>query len=314
MTVERISIPSREEWLALRKRDVTASAVAATLGLHPYISRLALFKEKSGLELPETRNAMLEWRLLLEPVVAEAVARQRPGWRIVKATEYLRDPDARIGATPDFYIEGDPRGLGILQAKTAAPASFRKEWTDDSPPFWIALQNATEMMLEPRAAFGAVACLLIDPWDCQCPIYEIPRHAGVEAKVRSAVAEFWEAVEWGDEPSPDYTMDAALLAALTPASVPLKSIDLSSDNRLPGLLAERANIIAQERDLTARRAEIDTEIKDKMRDAEIASLDGFTIKFRNEPRKEHLVRASNPRVLRITDHREKETFDDGSPF
>ncbi len=311
--IERITIASREQWLELRRRDVTASAVAATVGLHPYISRLALFKEKSGLELPETRNAMLEWRLLLEPVVAAAVQKQRPDWRIVKANEYLRDPDARIGATPDFYIEGDPRGLGILQAKTAAPASFKKEWTDDNPPFWIALQNATELMLEPRAAFGVVACLLIDPWDCQCPIYEIPRHAGVEAKVRSAVADFWEAVEWGDEPEPDYKMDADLIAALCPTSTPLRSIDLSGDNRLPALLAERAEIIAQDRALTARRAEIDTEIKDKMRDAEIGTVDGFTIKFRNEPRKEHLVRASNPRVLRITDHREKEEVNDG-PF
>jgi predicted phage-related endonuclease len=310
--IERIGITDREQWPKLRRQDVTASVVAATMGLHPYCSRLALFKEKSGLELAEQRNAMLEWRLLLEPVVAAAVAKQRPNWRIVKATEYLRDPDARIGATPDFYIEGDPRGLGVLQAKTAAPASFKKEWTDDSPPFWIALQNATELMLEPNAAFGAVACLLIDPWDCVCPIYEIPRHAGVEAKIRSGVADFWEMVDWGEEPAPDYKMDADLLAALSPEPVPLKSVDLSGDNYLPALLDERSALMAQIREAEARRCEIDAEIKHKMEDAEIGTAGGYTIKFKHEPRKGCIIQPSNPRVLRITKPRSKEIFDDGS--
>jgi predicted phage-related endonuclease len=312
--IERIPITSRDQWLSLRRQDVTASTVGALFGAHPYVSQLALFKEKTGLELSETRNAMLEWRLLLEPVVAEAVARQRPDWTIVKATEYLRDPDARIGATPDFYIHGDPRGLGVLQAKTAAPASFKKQWTDDTPPFWVALQNATEMMLEEKAAFGAVACLIIDPWECNCPIYEIPRHAGVEARIREAVGKFWDDVAWGEEPAPDYSKDAELLAALCPDPVPLKTIDLSGDNHLPVLLAERSELMERLRTDESRRCEIDAEIKDKMDDAEIGVVDGYTIKFKREPRKAYSVGPTNPRVLRILPQRNKELFSDDGDF
>lgn len=43
--IDRIQIENREQWLALRRQDVTASVVAATMGLHPYVSKLALFKE-----------------------------------------------------------------------------------------------------------------------------------------------------------------------------------------------------------------------------------------------------------------------------
>lgn len=309
--IQRIPITDRQSWLDLRKRDVTASAVGALFDVHPYVSRYALFAEKTGLDVPDTTNAMLEWRLILESAVGAAVERQRPGWKIVKATEYLRDPELRLGATPDFYIEGDPRGLGILQAKTAAPSSFEKSWSDDSPPFWVAIQNATELMLDRRAAFGAVACLIIDPWKLECPIYDIPRHEGVEGRIRDAVTTFWGDVDFGIEPQPDYGKDAELIAALYPAAVPLKTIDLSGDNHLPVLLAERAGIKSRAKVDETRVKEIDAEVKHKMADAEIASIDGFAITNKVTNRKGYEVQPTSFRSLRITDHRAKEMAHDG---
>lgn len=314
MTIERIPITSREQWMTLRKKDVTASSVAAVFNCHPFQSAYALFAEKSGLDVPDTMNAMLEWRLILESAVAAAVERQKPGWKIVKATEYLRDPDARIGATPDFYIEGDPRGLGVLQAKTAAPGSFKKHWDDNTPPFYVALQNATELMLEPRAKFGAVACLIIDPWECNCPIYEIPRHEGAEARIREGVAKFWEDVDYGRQPDPDYAKDAQLIAALNDAATVDKIIDLSTDNYLPEILAERVQLKSAIKSSEDRVEEIDAEIAHKMGDAEIASLPGFAITRKLIQRKGYEVKPTSYRQLRITDHRQRqENFNDG-PF
>ncbi|MGV1352843.1 YqaJ viral recombinase family nuclease [Klebsiella pneumoniae] len=314
MPVERIPITDRESWLALRRQDVTASAVGAIFGVHPYQSLYSLYAAKTGLQPDEETSPMLEWRLILESAVGAAVERDNPGWRIVKATDYLRDTDLRIGATIDFYIEGDPRGLGVLQAKTAAPSSFKKQWTDGQPPFWIALQNATEMMLEHEAEWGAVACLIIDPWKCECPLYEIPRHEGVEARIRDGVARFWDDVAAGREPAPDYVKDAALIARLMPDAVPLKTIDLSGDNLMPTLLAERAEIRTRIAIDEARCADIEAEIKHKMRDAEIGTIDGFTIKFKHESRKGGFVAPSNPRVLRITEHRSSTGDLDDGPF
>ena len=318
--IERIPITDRDSWLAMRKRDLTASVVGSLFNCHPYASLLSVYLEKTGDEPAAPQSAMLEWRLILESAVAAAVELQRPDWKIVKATEYLRDPVARIGATPDFYIHGDPRGLGILQAKTVAPSAFRKSWQDDQPPFWIALQNATELMLETRATFGAVAALVIDPFKLQCPIYEIPRHAGVEARIREAVADFWKSVDWGEIPQPDFSRDADLIAALHPVPISSKRIDLTFDNMLPGLLAERAALKARAGiDLAragidlARIDEIETEIKSKMEDAEIATIDGFAISFKEQIRKGHFVSGSTSRVLRITDHRAKEEVNNG-PF
>lgn len=310
-TIDLDTDAGRAKWLSLRRQDVTASTVGALFGVHPYSSPMALYAEKTGLETPLSDSAMLEWRLMLESAVAVAVARQRPGWRIIKATEYLRDPDLRIGATPDFYIEGDPRGLGVLQAKTIAPSAYKKQWQGGEPPFWIALQNATELMLEYEADFGAVAGLIIDPWKCQCEITEIPRHTGVESRIREAVAKFWDDVAAGREPSPDFAKDAELIARMYPEAVPLKSIDLSGSNHLPTLLAEHAELKARIKNEELRRKEIEAEIKFAVGDAEIATLPDWRISLKTQEKREYVVRASKSRVLRISDFRQASGADDG---
>lgn len=304
MTIERIPIKDREAWLSMRKRDVTASAVAALFGAHPYETSLGLYVEKAGLEIPPIDNAILRRGRLLEGAVAIAVEEDRPGWKLTKATDYFRDPDARIGATPDFFVEGDPRGLGIIQAKTVAPAAFKKSWNDSAPPFWIALQAATEMMLT-GATWGAVAALVVDPYRMDCQIYEIPRHPGVEARIREAVAKFWDDLAAGREPDPDYGRDADLVAAMYPAAVPLKTIDLTGDNLIPVILSERAELKTRMATDEARCKEIETEIKFKMGDAEIATINGFKITHKNQHRKAYSVAATDFRVLRITDQREE---------
>lgn len=306
--IERLPInldteAGRAQWLGLRQQDVTASAVGALFGVHPYQSAYGLYAEKTGLDVPEPSSSMLEWRLMLEGAVAAAVAKQKPQWRIVKATEYLRDPELRLGATPDFIIEGDPRGLGILQAKTIAPSAYKKSWQDGQPPFWIALQNATELMLEHEAAFGAVAGLVIDPWKIECPITEIPRHAGVEVRIREAVLKFWDDLAHGREPTPDYGKDADLVAALYPEATPLKTVDLTGDNHLPVLLAERETVKSRIKVDEARCKKIETEIKFKMGDAEIATVDGFTISLKTQHRKGYEVKPTSFRKLNISDNR-----------
>ena len=304
----------RAAWLALRKQDVTASTVGALFGCHPYQSAYGLYAEKTGLGVEPDGGAMLEWRLMLESAVAVAVAKQRPEWRIIKATEYLRDPHLRIGATPDFYIEGDPRGLGILQAKTIAPSAYKKHWPDGDPPFWIKLQNAAEMMLEHEAEFGAVAGLVIDPWKVECPITEIPRHEGVEARIREAVAKFWDDIAAGREPSPNYAKDAELIARMYPEAQPLKTIDLTGNNMLPTILPERARLKAEIKRATDRVKEIDAEVQFAMGDAEVAALPGFTLTLKTTHRKGYEVKPTSFRALRISDHRTHGGDIDDGPF
>jgi predicted phage-related endonuclease len=173
MAIERRAIVDREQWLAWRWQDVTASQIGALFGVHPYTTKLRLYAEKRGVEFPDEDNKVKRRGRWLEPAVAEAVRELRPDWTIEPARCYLRDPELRLGATPDFFIHGDPRGLGVLQCKSVAASVFARDWADGKDvPLWITLQTAVEMMLA-EAAFGAIAVLLVDPFDMDCYIHEV---------------------------------------------------------------------------------------------------------------------------------------------
>ncbi|MGY3588023.1 YqaJ viral recombinase family nuclease [Bradyrhizobium sp. USDA 4350] len=330
MTVERINVlgadgrVDRDSWLSLRKRDVTASTVGALFGVHPYTTAAELYAEKTGVEFEQKTNVRMRRGSRLERAVAEEVAEKRPDWKISPAGVYLRDPDLRLGATPDFVIEGDPRGVGILQTKVTTLRAFKREWQKRGdqnvdeivPPFWIGLQTLTEMMLF-GAAWGAAAVYIDDPWNDDCHICEIARHAGAEQRIRDATEKFWMDVEFGVEPAIDYARDGELISALYPEAVPLKSIDLTGDNMLPVILAERDRLKDQISDAQARCIEIDNEIRAKMGDAEIATIDGWTVTnktFTRTIKPQPFERETTFRKLHITDTRPKQEDAADGPF
>lgn len=318
MTVERINVigadgkVDRDRWLQLRKADVTASVVGALFGVHPYTTALEVYHEKNGLDVDDIDNAVLRRGRLLEGAVAVAVEEERPDWKITKATDYFRDPDVRIGATPDFFVAGDPRGMGVIQAKTVAPSAFKKSWSD-GVPFWISLQCVVEMMLT-GAAWGAVAALVVDPWKMGCHVYEVPRHPGVEARIVEAVRKFWTDFEFGVEPAVDYARDGDLIAVLNATEVAGKVIDLTGDNMLPVILAERVQLKQQVHVAQKRLIEIDNEVKSKMGDAEVAQLGDWTLTFRTQSRKGFVVKPTTFRKLNVTDNRPNQEDPDDGPF
>lgn len=305
--IESREITNRAEWLAWRRQDVTASTIGALFGVHPYTTALKLYAEKRGVEFPDKDNLVMARGRDLEPAFPNFVRRRRPDWRIEPAGSYFRDPDLRLGATPDFFIRNDPRGVGVLQCKTVAPHIYKRDWLDGTEiPFWVTLQTLTEMYLT-GAAFGAVAVLLLDPFNMDCMVLDVPRHAGGEEKIREKVKQFWIAVEQGIEPDPNFGMDADVIKALTATPTPLKQIDLTGNNELPQLLADRAGYMAVAKDCEAKKTAIEAQIRHIMDDAEIATgLDGWRITYKMQERDAYTVAARNSRVLLIQDKRARE--------
>jgi len=306
--IERREVTTRTEWLEWRKQDVTASNVAALFNVHPYTTALKLYAEKRGAAFYfDEENKVLRRGRWMEPAVAKAVEEMRPAWRLEPARHYLRDPDLRIGATPDFIIHGDPRGKGILQAKSVAPSVFAREWNDGAEvPLWIILQAAQEGMLA-EADFIVVAALTVDAHNMDVSIHEMPRNPAAEDKIKKAVGEFWRNVEEGREPEPDFARDADTIKAMWRAErEPPNEIDLSSNNRIPELLAERAQHKEDIKEMEARLEAIDAEIKFEMKDAAVATgLNGWRVTYKTTHYKEYVVKARDTRVLRVTDQRDK---------
>ena len=310
--IEKVSLTSRDHWLETRKPNIGASEVGGLLEgeVHPYQSPLKLYLKHSGVEFDQADNKATRRGRLLENAVGLAVSEEREDWTLEKNEVpfsrppypqfYFVDRDLRLGCTPDFFIHGDPRGPGILQAKTAAPHVFEHEFQNGTAvPFWIELQNLTETMLT-GAAFGVVAVLQVQAFDLRCAIIEVQRRPGAEKKIIDLVTQFWIDVDDGNEPTPDYNRDAALLKIIAPREQPEKTIDLSGDNELPALLDQRAFICEQINAAENRKAEIETQLKFAMRDAErVTGLPGWSITWKTYYRPEKITPGKDIRTLRI---------------
>ena len=308
MSIERREITSRDEWLEWRKHDVTASAVGALFNCHPYVTALRLYAEKRGTEFEHADNKAMRRGRWLESSVAVAVMEERPEWKLESAREYLRDPELRLGASPDYYIFNDPRGRGNLQTKTVAPSVYERDWGGGTEvPLWIILQALTEAMLA-DAAFVVIAALLVDAHNMEVAIHELPRNPAAEAKIRDAVARFWQDVEAGKEPDPDFGKDADTIKAMwrKETSPPIE-IDLSGNNEIPDLLAARATLKNDIKSAEACVEEIDSKLRFAMKDASVATgLDGWRMTYKTSHIKGYSVPARDQRILRISDQRHKE--------
>lgn len=301
MAAEIHPITTREAWLALRHKDVTASAAPALLGIHPFITAYALAMEKREKEAPAPleETGALRRGNRLEGLVRDEVAAMRAEWDVKPGLVYLRDPEARLGATPDTIVQCPKRGLGTVQIKTAAEPIFRKKWMVDGAvevPAWIAVQANIEADLL-GADWAAVAVLSVGfGWDVH--VIEIPVHKPLMARIREEVAKFWAILDAGRMPDPDYARDGALISQIYAQAAPGKTIDLSLDNRIQSLLADRVRLKAEIKERDALLDQVDAEIRDKLGDAERAIVPGWKLSHTTVNRRGYTVEAKSYRQLR----------------
>jgi predicted phage-related endonuclease len=303
MPVRRIPHPEGTRFPPERAGHITASVAPALWGLHPRETALGLFERMRGLEIPTEDSPVLERGLLYEDVVAKTTRLARPQWRIEKARVYLCDDALRLGATPDFWIYGDPeRGDGVLEAKTIAPREFRVDWTEDLPPFWIALQLAVQMMLA-DVRWGAIAAWVVDPYRPHLEIFETERHPAAEQTIVETVEKFWRDVAANRRPNPDYAKDGVLARLLFPAEVPEKTVDLTESNRARDLLITRTELKARTLADQKQLDEIDNELRFMIGEAEIAVVrPRFRATLKTERRSGYTVPPKASRVLRVKDY------------
>ncbi len=306
MKVDRIPAGDRAHWLSLRKQDVTASACAALLGAHEFMTPFALFALKAGTvdEDPEETPAMRRGRLL-EPVAVALLAEEHPDWSITHnsgaAQVYLREASMRLGATPDVFVSDPDRGTGIVQVKSVEQSVFRQKWkTDDGtfePPLWIVAQAIVEAKLA-GAAWAAVAAIVVGH-GIDLHLVDVPIHQRLFDRIASEVGTFWQRIETGDAPSPDFSRDASVLQQLY-ANPRLDPVDLTGDNRLIELLQTRADRKATISQATADLKPIEAEIITKLGAHERASVPGWRICRSLTHRKGYTVAPTSFRQLRIT--------------
>jgi hypothetical protein len=298
--IERIPIENREQWLALRRQDVTASTAGALLGLHPYVSAWSLWAEKTGLTPSDApMNAAMERGLELEPIAIRRLQKLHPHWEVTQPGAYYRDPDARLGATPDCLAVDPQLGLGIVQIKSVEPSAFRDHWFEDGgmrPPLWIAIQAIIEAHLV-GASWAAVAALVIG-YGIDLHVIDVPIHPGIIEKIKTETKAFWEMIERGEEPAPDYGKDAALIENLFARPEEIE-VDLTGDNELPEAVADYVMLGRSLADIGELRRARRAEILHKLGHASAARIATGRITAKSVKRKAYVVAETSSRTIRF---------------
>jgi putative phage-type endonuclease len=304
MSVELHNVkPRTPEWFALRQPFLTASDIGAVVGVDPFKTPFQVYLEKTGAS-PAGDNAAMRRGRFFEGAAIEYLKEEFPTVRIIRPNVFVCDRELELGATPDALLEDpDDPGLVNVQIKVVNARSF--DLWEGVPPLGYQLQVTAENMLL-DAKRGILAVLVISSYDAEIHLFDIPRHAAAEQRIREIAAEFWGNMRAGRRPAPDYGRDAETIAAMFPRAEPGKVLDLTGDNRLDGLLFERSvqKILLG---TTAQKIEtIDAEIKDKMGDAETGELPGWRITWKNETRRAYSVPEKTNRVLRVKQIDERE--------
>lgn len=297
MTVERIPIRDRIHWLTMRKNDVTASDIASLAGLSPYRTALEVWAEKKGRVDDRPDNPMLRGGRIIENSVVEWVREERPDWRIEKPNIYLRDRAIRLGATPDALACMRASKVAVLECKVVADLVYNSEWAD-GVPIHIQLQALTQAML-----YGTehifVAALVLGSFRRELKIFPVERHAAAEEHIRHLAADFWSNYALNRPPMPEYSRDGETIKKLW-APVDGSTIDLTGDNFLTDLLAEREVVSAARRVSETRLDAINAEILHKIDGHMVATCGDFKITNTITVRPEKLMPETSFPVLRVT--------------
>lgn len=150
-----ISEPGSAAWM----QTMSASKVAAVLGLSPYMSRFTLWHQMAGTVAKEPTNSAMMRGHYLEPAIAEWFAAQHPEWQMIRTGTWTHRAISWATASPDRLALVRREGARLVEVKSASNGD---EWgasgSDEIPAGYRA--QIMWQLLVTGATYCHVAALL----------------------------------------------------------------------------------------------------------------------------------------------------------
>lgn len=281
-------------WHAAREGLVTASRVAAVLGLDPHCSALERWLMDTGQQEDDVGDSeAVYWGNKLEEVIRQAYEERterptKPAQRLLRSTQY-----PWLGATLDAWWQDEDGLWWPLEVKTGG--HWRGSDWDLGVPDYYMPQVQTQMLVTGTER-AAVAGLI----GGQRPIFvDVERDEEMCARIVEATREYARCVEDWEPPAPDGSDSAGrALLQLYPEADGEKSVMLGDD---AVQITERLDEInAQMRALGKEKDALRQQIQAAIGDAEIGLLpQGKKCwAWRTQHRRAYTVDEKTMRVLR----------------
>ena len=272
MKREVILPESRDQWLHLRKQDVTSTGVSALFGISPYRSVYQLFNEKArGWEDEIKDNARMLWGRRLERSVAEGIAKDNR-LEVRPLAEYIRIPELRIGSSFDF----ETPDMDLFEVKTVDSLTFKNDWFE-LPDGGFAAPRHIELHVQHQLAVtGRGLCYLavLVGGNRAHLLYRVRDEKTID-EIFQKVKQFWTMVDANQPPPPDYDRDCKNVAKMYSYAEPNKVISGTAEVRDWAL--EHKDLSVEIKDLQKTQGILKAKILEAIGDAERVEGEGFTI-------------------------------------
>ncbi|MEV8548373.1 lambda-exonuclease family protein [Streptomyces glaucescens] len=241
--------PGTPEWNEARKGlCITATEIAAVVGLSPWMSRFTLWHKKAGLPTaPFEPSPEMKWGTRFEDDVAEEFAERHPEHPLLHTGTWRHRDRHWQRATPDRFW-----GNRLVEIKTAAsPDGWGPSGSDEFPVHYrcqVTWQQDTLGLHEP-----AYLAVLILPYDYREYVIEYdPDDARI---LRDAAERFLDDVRRGNRPPIDGATDTYRTIRAQADGLEDRDVELPADLVARWDAAYRA-VAAAAADLTQVRGEV----------------------------------------------------------
>lgn len=203
---------------------IGASKISTLLGLNPWQTPRQLFDEMTGAAPKFTGNAATRRGNAFEFAVVELFRRAHPEWLVIpweephwvwhefvpkdcyetgeRGNKFLRHKQHPwLSCTPDAVIfEKNGECLGVLECKTTSPASFKRDWTDRPPAYYVPQVQQQCMILESILGYPVKGYLagLAGMDESLYAEYEIPADDAMRESITDRADAFCSAVDKRD--------------------------------------------------------------------------------------------------------------------
>lgn len=184
--------PGSAEWLA----RMSASKVAAVLGLSPYESRFSLWHRMAGLVPGQPEDDQMRRGHYLEPAVCNWFADQHPAWAVTRTGTWVHADRNDWAASPDRLVLTDTSERRLLEAKTeGSDERWGPSLSDDIPVYHRAQVQWQMLVTGARVAHVAVLTSHLSFRE-----YVVPFDPDDAARIVTAVDEFMDSLPTGRRP------------------------------------------------------------------------------------------------------------------
>lgn len=125
--------PSREEWLAARKRGVGGSEIAALVGCHPYLTPLKLWLQKTGRAPAEEESPRMRLGKAAETIILDEYQREAGVVAVLNSSLYSDESHFVLGTPDAFRVDPDREGVELKWHGARMRPNFGEAGSDGVP-------------------------------------------------------------------------------------------------------------------------------------------------------------------------------------